>query len=165
MEATLHHLAPLDQQMGAPWPHQQREFLQLCIQLLETVRVHRLQEEHYPSCQQFVNDCCADASALLEMMEAWTCDWRVAFAAVSLAAPGLYIHLDLGQVKVAGVRVKALVDELLDFISRRGFARGQLEAASLGVYESWDDAPHPSITLLHERPEINQMCCAILEPV
>jgi hypothetical protein len=163
MEAALHQLAGLDSQIGAPWPHQQRQFLQKCVQLLETIRVQRLQEEHYPSAQQFVNDCCADASALLELMEAWTCDWRVAYAAVSLAASGLYIHPDLGQVEVAGVRVKPLVNDLLDFICRRGFARGQLEAATLGVYECWDDLPHPSIALLQERPEINQMCRAILE--
>ncbi len=118
MEAALHHLAPLNQQVGAPWPHQQREFLQASIQILEETQVKRLGSEHYPSCKQFTNECCVDASAFLEMVETWSCDWRVAFGAVHLAVAGLYAHPDLGAVKVAGVPVKELVRKILDFISR-----------------------------------------------
>jgi hypothetical protein len=90
MEAALCRLAPLDQQLGAPWPHQMRQFLQEAIQILEETRVKRLDSEHYPSVQQFTNDCCTDASAFLEMVEGWSCDWRVAFGAVHLAVAGLY---------------------------------------------------------------------------
>ncbi len=105
MESVLHQLTGLDEQVGAPWPHQQRDLLQWAI-LEQTCHQH-LQSEAYPSEQQFVNDCCADASAFLEMMEGWGCDWRVAYAAVHLAAAGLYAHPDLGQVKVAGYRLRS----------------------------------------------------------
>ncbi len=128
VEAALHHLAPLDQQVGAPWPHQQREFLQALIQILEETRVKLLDSEHYPSCEQFTNDCCADTSTFLEMVKTWSCDWRVAFGAAYLAVAGLYAHPNLGTVKVAGVPVKGLVREILDFISEKGLAFGKLEA-------------------------------------
>ncbi len=49
MEAALCRLAPLDQQIGAPWPHQMRQFLQEAIQILEETRVKRLDSEHYPT--------------------------------------------------------------------------------------------------------------------
>jgi hypothetical protein len=163
MEAALHQLALLNQQVGAPRPHQQRIFLQHCIQLLELTREHRLESEHFPSCQQFINDCCADASALLELMECWSCDWRVTFGAVHLAAAGLYAHPDLGHVKVAGVPVKHMVKDILDFISERGIAFGQLEAAEGGVYEDWGQCEHPRTALLRACPDINQLSRAILE--
>jgi hypothetical protein len=76
--------------------------LQRCIQLLESTRNLRLQGEHYPTSQQFMNDCCSDASALLELMEKWSCDWRVAYREIYLAASGLFVHPDLGTVEVAG---------------------------------------------------------------
>jgi hypothetical protein len=105
MEAARYHLSSLDleDQVGAAWPHQQRDFLQCCIQLLKTTRDLRLQGEHFPNSQQFINDFCSDASAFLEMMASWMCDWRIAYAAVYLAAAGLYVHPDLAQVEVAGV--------------------------------------------------------------
>ena len=101
---SLHHLSSLDDQVGAPWPHQQRELLQPCIQLLESTRDLRLQREHYPTSQQLMNDCCSisDASALLELMEKWSCDWRVAYREIYLAASGLFVHPNLGTVEVAG---------------------------------------------------------------
>jgi len=96
------------------------------------------------------------------MMEGWGCDWRVAYAAVHLAAAGLYTHPDLGQVKVAGVPVKKLVKEVLDFISWRGIAYGQLEAAEKGTYENWEDGEHPAQTLLFCCPEVNQLARTIM---
>jgi hypothetical protein len=162
MEAALHSLSGLDEQIGAPWPHQQRDFLQWCVQLLELVRDHRLQSEYYPAQQQFINDCCADASALLEMMEGWGCDWRVAYGAIRLAAAGMFVHPDLGDVRVAGVPVKALVEEVLSFISKRGLALGKLEAAEYGTWEDWGETAHPATALLLARPDINQLARAIL---
>ncbi len=163
MEAALCRLAPLDQQMGAPWPHQMRQFLQEAIQILEETRVKRLDSEHYPSVQQFTNDCCADASAFLEMVEGWSCDWRVAFGAVHLAVAGLYAHPDLGAVKVAGVPVRGLVREILLFLAERGIAYGKLDAVLSGVYESWDEGEHQAKALLQARPSINQLCRTILK--
>jgi hypothetical protein len=96
------------------------------------------------------------------MMEGWGCDRRVAYAAIRLAAAGLYAHTDLGQVKVAGVPVKQLVKEVLDFISWRGMAFRQLEAAEKGTYENWDDGKHPAQTLLFCRPEVNQLSRTII---
>jgi hypothetical protein len=145
-----------------PWPDQQRDLLQWAIQILEQTCHQHLQSEAYPSGQQFVNDCCADASAFLEMMEGWGCDWHVAYAAVHLAAAGLYAHPDLGQVKVAGVPVKKLVKEVLDLISWCGMAYGQLEAAEKGRYENWEDGEHPAQTLLFCCPEVNQLARTIM---
>jgi hypothetical protein len=156
-------LAPLDQQMGAPWPHQMRQFLQEAIQILEETRVKRLDSEHYPTVQQFTNDCCADASAFLEMVEGWSCDWRVAFGAVHLAVAGLYAHPDLGAVRVAGVPVRGLVREILLFLAERGIAYGKLDAVLSGVYESWEEGDHPAKALLQARPSINQLCRTILK--
>ncbi len=157
----LHQLTGLDEQVGAPWPHQQRDLLQWAIQILEQTRHQRLQSEAYPSQQQLINYCCADASAFLEMMEGWGCDWRVAYAAVRLAAVGLYAHPYLGQVKVAGIPVKKLV-KILDFISWRGMAFGQLEAAEKGTNENWEDGENPAQTLLFCRPEVNQLARTII---
>jgi hypothetical protein len=163
MEAALCRLTPLDQQMGAPWPHQMRQFLQEAIQILEETRVKRLDSEHYPSVQQFTNDCCADASAFLEMVEGWSCDWRVAFGAVHLAVAGLYAHPDLGAVKIAGVPVRGLVQEILLFIAERGVAYSKLDKVLSGVYESWDEGDHPAKALLQARPSVNQLCRTILK--
>jgi hypothetical protein len=163
MEAALHRLAPLDHQQGAPWPHQMRQFLQEAIQILEETRVKRLDSEHYPTVQQFTNDCCADASAFLEMVEGWSCDWRVAFGAVHLAVAGLYAHPDLGAVRVAGVPVRGLVREILLFLAERGIAYGKLDAALSGTYENWEEGEHPSKALLFARPSINQLCRTILK--
>jgi len=162
MEAALHALLGLNEQVGAPWPHQQRDLLQMCIQILEETRVQRLQSEAYPTPQQFRSDCCADAAALLELMMEWTCDWRVVYGAIKMAAAGLYIHPDLKQVEVAGVPVKGMVDAIRDFISKRGFALGRLDAAEQGVYEDWGETEHPMRELLLDRPEINLMCRRIL---
>jgi hypothetical protein len=68
MESVLQQLAGLDEQVGAPWPHQQQDLLQWAIQILEQTRHQHLLSEAYPTEQQFVNDCCNDASAFLEMM-------------------------------------------------------------------------------------------------
>jgi hypothetical protein len=163
MEAARHRLAPLNQQVGAPWPHQQRQFLQEAIQILEETQVKRLDAEHYPSCEQFTNDCCADASAFLEMVEAWSCDWRVAFGAVHLAFAGLYAHPELGSVKVAGVPVRGVVRKIFDFFSERGIAFGKLDAAVSGVYKCWDETEHPAKALLRARLSINQLCRTILK--
>jgi hypothetical protein len=43
MEAALNALTGLNKQTGALWPHQQREMLQWCIQLLEETRDQQLQ--------------------------------------------------------------------------------------------------------------------------
>jgi hypothetical protein len=48
MEYVLHQLTGLDEQVGAPWPHQQRDLLQWAIQILEQTRHQRLQSEAYP---------------------------------------------------------------------------------------------------------------------
>jgi hypothetical protein len=162
MDAALHALLGLNEQVGAPWPHQQRELLQMCIQILDETRVQQLQSEAYPSPQQFRSDCCADAAALLELMMEWSCDWRVVYGAVKMAAAGLYIHPDLKQVEVAGVPVKGMVDAIRDYISKRGFALGRLDAAEQGVYEDWGETEHPMRELLLDRPEINLMCRRIL---
>jgi hypothetical protein len=150
---------------GRPWPHQMRQFLQEAIQILEETRVKRLDSEHYPTVQQFTNDCCADASAFLEMVEGWSCDWRVAFGAVHLAVAGLYAHPDLGAVRVARVPVRGLVREILLFLAERGIAYGKLDAALSGVHESWEEGEHPSKALLLARPSINQLCRTILKAV
>jgi hypothetical protein len=85
-----------DMQVGAPWPHQQRDLLQWCVQILELVR-HRLGSEHYPTEQQFISDCCEDASALPELMEGWGCDWRVTLAAIRFESACLYMHPSPGE--------------------------------------------------------------------
>ena len=86
----------------------------------------------------------------------------MAYAAVCFAAAGLYAHPDLGQVKVAGVQVKKLVKEVLDFISWRGMAFGQQEAAEKGMYKNWDDGEHLAQTLLFCRPKVNQLARTII---
>jgi hypothetical protein len=35
-------------------------------------------------------------------MEKWSCDWRVAYREIYLAASGLFVHPNLGTVEVAG---------------------------------------------------------------
>jgi hypothetical protein len=98
MEAALHAVAALNEQVGAPWPAARSPAVVYPAAGADT-HDHRLQGEHYPFPQVFINECCADASAL---MEVWGCDWRVAFAAIRFHAAGLYTHTDLRQVMVAG---------------------------------------------------------------
>jgi hypothetical protein len=162
MESALHSIDDLNQQIGAPWPHQQRDLLQWCVQILEETREQRLGAEYYPSPQQFINDCCADASALLELMMSWSCDWRVVFAAIRFAAAGLFLHPDLKQVEVAGVPIRQMVDDVRDFISKRGHALGKLDAALNGVFEDWGVTEHPRRALILARPDINVLCRSIL---
>jgi hypothetical protein len=45
MKFALPYLTGHDKQVGAPWPHQQRDLLQWCVQILELVR-HRIESEH-----------------------------------------------------------------------------------------------------------------------
>jgi hypothetical protein len=79
-----------------------------------------------------------------------------------MAAAGLYLHPDLKQVEVAGVPIKGMVDAVREFISKRGFALGRLDAAENGVFEDWGVTEHPMRELLLDRPEINLMCRRIL---
>ncbi len=58
--------------------------------------------------------------------------------------------------------MKPLVRELLDFVSKRKFALGRLEAADHGTYEDWGEKEHPCIALLHDRSEATQLCRTIL---
>jgi hypothetical protein len=95
MESALQQLAGLDEQVRGPWPHQQRDLLQWAIQILKQTCHQRLQSEAYPSEQQFINDCCANASAFLKMMEGWGCDWRVAYAAAA------FFFFSFGQLEAA----------------------------------------------------------------
>jgi hypothetical protein len=132
MDAALHSLLGLNEQVKAPWPHQQRELLQWCIQILEETRDQRLQSESYPSPQQFRSDCCADAAALLELMMEWSCDWRVVYGAVRMAAAGLYVHPDLKQVEVAGVPVKGMVDAIKRFYLETGICPGSTGCRGAG---------------------------------
>jgi hypothetical protein len=51
-----------------------------------------------------------------------------------MAAGGLFLHPDLKQVEVAGVPIKSMVDAVHDFISKRGYALGHLDAAENEVF-------------------------------
>ncbi len=77
------------------------------------------------------------------MMQEWSYDWRVIFAAVRLAAAGLYHHAALKQVEVADVPVRQMVDHVQTFISKRGYALERLDATVSIVFEDWGDAEHP----------------------
>jgi hypothetical protein len=139
MKFALHYLTGYDKQVGAPWPHQQRDLLQWCVQILELVR-HRLESEHYPTEQQFIKDCCEDASALLELMEGW--GWRVTFAAIRFESACFYMHPSPGE---CGGRVSSI---------------SWSSARSLGSLKLPRTALTRALLLCHT--DINQLCRTIL---
>jgi hypothetical protein len=86
------------------------------------------------------------------MMQEWSCDWRVVFAAVRLAAAGLYLHPDLMQVEVADVPVRQMVDDVQTLLSKRGYALERFDAAESSVFEDWGMAEQPRQELLMAGP-------------
>jgi hypothetical protein len=54
-----------------------------------------------------------------------------------------FLHPDLKQVEVAGVPIKNMVDGIREFISKRGYALGRLDAVENGVFEDWGMTEHP----------------------
>jgi hypothetical protein len=66
------------------------------------------------------------------LMCGWSCDWRVVYGAIRMAAAGLFLHPDLKQV-----------DGIREFISKRGYALGRLDAVENGVFEDWGVTEHP----------------------
>ncbi len=77
------------------------------------------------------------------MMCGWSCDWRVVYGAIRMAAAGLFLHPDLKQVEVADVPIKNMVDGIREFISKRGYALSRLDAVENGVFEDWGVTEHP----------------------
>ncbi len=59
------------------------------------------------------------------------------------------------------------MDEVLDFVNRRGYALGLLEAEMCGRYEApWEgDEPHPLIALHELTEELDNMAMAVLMEV
>jgi hypothetical protein len=65
---------------------------------------------------------------------------------------------------VQGVQIASHVDEVLDFVNRRGYALGLLVAEMCGRYETpWDgDEPHPLIELHGMTEEVDTMARAVV---
>jgi hypothetical protein len=76
------------------------------------------------------------AGILVEIVENWDQGWQVPYLVLRIAARGLYAHHDVREMAVQGVRIASHVDEVLDFINRRGYALGLLEAEMCGCYEA-----------------------------
>ncbi len=76
------------------------------------------------------------------------------YVVLRIAARGLYSYPDVRDLAMQGVRVASYVDEVLEFVNRRGYTLGILEAEMCGQYEApWEgDEPHPLIAL-HEMTE------------
>jgi hypothetical protein len=82
-----------------------------------------------------------------------------------IAARGLYSHPDVLDLVVQGVRVASYVEEILQFVNRRGCALGLLEAEVCRRYEApWEgDEPHPLIKLHNMSDELDAMARAVVE--
>ncbi len=82
-----------------------------------------------------------------------------------IAARGLYSHPDVQDLVVQGERVISHVDEILQFVNRRGYALGLLEREICGPYEApWDrEEPHPLVELHAMTDELDAMARVVVE--
>jgi hypothetical protein len=82
-----------------------------------------------------------------------------------IAARGLYSHPDIPNLVVQGVRISSHVEEILQFVSRRGYAHGLFEAEACGRYEApWiGEEPHPLLALQAMTEELDDMARVVVE--
>jgi hypothetical protein len=154
MDQFIPELPQIEASNRGPWLWQVRRFQDDAVVILREIRGQRLQSGRYPTRQEHLCSSTCDAGILVEIIENWDCGWQVPYVVLRIAARGLYFHPDVRDLAVQGVRVANYVDEVLEFVIRRGYALGLLEAEMCGRYEApWEgDEPHPLIAL-HEMTE------------
>jgi hypothetical protein len=87
-----------------------------------------LQGGRYPSRQEHLSTSSCDTGILVEIVENWDCGWQVPYEVMRIAARGLYSHPDVQDLMGKGVPVASYAEEILQFVNRRGYALGLLEA-------------------------------------
>ncbi len=125
----------------------------MALVILREIRGQRLQGGRYPTRQEHLSASACDAAILVEIADNWDCGWQIPYVVMRIAARGLYAHPDVPDMVVQGVRIASHVEEVLQFVTRRGYALGLLEAEVCGRYEApWiREEPHPLLALQDDR--------------
>jgi hypothetical protein len=165
MERYIPELQQVEESTGAPWLWQVRQFQDDAVCVLREIRGLRLQGGRYPSRQEHLSTSSGDAGILVEIISNWDAGWQVAYVVMRIAARGLYAHPDVQEMVVQGERIISHVDEILQFVNRRGYALGLLEREICGCYEApWDrEEPHPLRELEAMTDELDAMARVVVE--
>jgi hypothetical protein len=165
MEKFIPELPLVQANTGAPWLWHVRRFQGDAVVILREIRGQRLQGGRYPMRQEHLSSSSCDAGILVEIVEHWDCGWQIPYVVLRIAARGLYSHPDVTDLVVQGVRVASYVEEILQFVSRRGHALGLLQAEVCGRYEPpWvREEPHPLLELQAMTEELDAMARAVVE--
>ncbi len=115
--------------------------------------------------QEHLSASACDAAILVEIADNWDCGWQIPYVVLRIAARGLYEHPDIPHMMVQGVCIASYVDEILQFVTRRGYALGLLEAEVCGCYEApWiGEEPHPLLALQAMTEELDAMARSTVE--
>jgi hypothetical protein len=150
---------------GAPWLWQVRRFQDDCLVILRKIWGQRLQGGRYPTRQEHLSASACDAAILVEIADNWDCGWQIPYVVMRIAARGLCAHPDVPDMVVQGVRIVSHVEEILQFMTRRGYALGLLEAEVCGRYEApWiGEEPHPLLALQAMTEELDAMARSVVE--
>ena len=165
MEQFIPELPMVQATEGAPWLWMVRRFQDDVVVILREIRGQRLQGGRYPSRQEHLSSSACDAGILVEIVETWDSGWQLPYVVLRIAARGLYAHPDVQDLVVHGIRVSSYVEEILQFVTRRGYALGLLEAEICGRYEApWvGEEPHPLLALQAMTEELDGMARSIVE--
>jgi hypothetical protein len=164
MEQYIPELPAVEASSGAPWLWQVRRFQDDCLVILREIRGLRLQSGRYPTRQEHLSTSACDAAILVEIADNWDCGWQIPYVVMRIAACGLYAHPDVADLVVQGVRIVSHVEEILQFVSKRG-SLGLFEAEACGRYEApWiGEEPHPLLALQAMTDEIDDMARVVVE--
>jgi hypothetical protein len=159
MERYIPELQQVEESTGAPWLWMVRQFQDDAVFVLREVRGLRLQGGRYPSRHEHLS------TSLVDIVSNWDAGWQVAYVVMRIAARGLYSHPDIQEMVVQGERIISHVDEILQFVNRRGYALGLLEREVCGCYEApWDrEELHPLRELEAMTDELDAMARVVVE--
>ena len=104
---------------------------------LQEIRTMRLLSGHYPARTQYLEDCCLDATELVDLLARFNVSWRVELVVLRVAAWGLYDHPDTLQTVVDDADILPILGSLKTLLQRRGYSLGCLERHQHGVTEDW----------------------------
>jgi hypothetical protein len=165
MERYIPELQQVEESTGAPWLWMVKQFQDNAVSVLREIRGLRLQGGRYPSRHEHLSTSSCDAGLLVDIVSGWDAGWQVAYVVMRIAARGLYSHPDVQDMIVQGERIISHVDEILQFVNRRGYALGLLEREVCGPYEApWDrEEPHPLVELHAMTEELDAMARVVVE--
>jgi hypothetical protein len=120
--------------------------------------------EYQPPRDQYVDDGLCDASSLVNLVRRWDVPDVVIFAALQVAARGLWYSTQLPFLEASGQPVGPFVRQLFAFEARHGLGYGRLWAATESdVFPNWGEEDDRRAELFMASYEVDAMVRPILQ--